>query len=107
MERRGQRRKGAAQHSEGRIVKGLSLAKPGETLSVLCLGAHSDDIEIGAGGLLLSLIASGAELDVHWCVASATGGREDQAPASTEAFLEGATAATVSVGSFRDSYLPY
>jgi LmbE family N-acetylglucosaminyl deacetylase len=88
-------------------MRALDLVKPGETLSVLCLGAHSDDIEIGAGGTLLSLIASGAELDVHWCVASATGGREDEARASAEAFLEGATAATVSVGSFRDSYLPY
>ena len=47
-------------------MKPLHLAAPGERLSVLCLGAHSDDIEIGAGATLLSLIARGLHLDVHW-----------------------------------------
>ena len=32
-------------------MMGLDVARPGERLTVLCLGAHSDDIEIGAGGL--------------------------------------------------------
>ena len=31
----------------------LDLARPGKTLRVLALGAHSDDIEIGAGGAIL------------------------------------------------------
>ena len=35
-------------------MKALQLATAGERLSVLCLGAHSDDIEIGAGATLLS-----------------------------------------------------
>lgn len=34
-------------------MRALGLAAPGDRLSVLCLGAHSDDIEIGAGGTLL------------------------------------------------------
>ncbi len=33
-------------------VRGLPLARPGERLRVLCLGAHSDDIEIGAGAAI-------------------------------------------------------
>ena len=37
-------------------MKTLNLVRPGERLSVLCLGAHSDDIEIGVGGTLLSWI---------------------------------------------------
>ena len=49
----------------------LPLARPGETLSVLCLGAHSDDIEIGAGGTILAWIAAGVRLRVDWCVLSA------------------------------------
>jgi LmbE family N-acetylglucosaminyl deacetylase len=84
----------------------LSFARPGEPLSVLCLGAHSDDIEIGAGGTILSLIASGAELRVTWAVASAIGEREAEARASAAVFLGGAEA-DVRLGSFRDGYLPY
>ena len=30
-------------------MKALQFVAPGDRLSVLCLGAHSDDIEIGAG----------------------------------------------------------
>ena len=37
----------------------LNLPAPGNRLSVLCLGAHSDDIEIGLGGTLLGLMARG------------------------------------------------
>ena len=57
-------------------MRPLQLAAPGERLSVLCLGAHSDDIEIGAGGTLLSLQERGVRLDVHWCVLSGGGERE-------------------------------
>ncbi len=85
----------------------LDIARAGKPLSVLCLGAHSDDIEIGAGGALLTWIASGAQLDIHWCVAAAAGERADEARASASAFLDGAANSTVAVGGFRDSYLPY
>ena len=37
----------------------LTPARAGEPLSVLCLGAHADDIEIGAGGTILGWIAAG------------------------------------------------
>jgi LmbE family N-acetylglucosaminyl deacetylase len=85
----------------------LDLARKGRPLSVLCLGAHSDDIEIGAGGAILSWIASGAEIDIRWCVATGSGNREAEARASAEAFTAGAAKVEVSVGGFRDSYLPY
>lgn len=88
-------------------MRPLGLARPGETLTVLCLGAHSDDIEIGAGGTILTLIASGARLDVHWCVLSAAGARADEAAASAEAFLAGAAGHTVELGSFQDGYFPH
>ena len=32
------------------VMQPLGFGKPGQTLKVLCLGAHSDDIEIGVGG---------------------------------------------------------
>jgi LmbE family N-acetylglucosaminyl deacetylase len=41
-------------------MRAFSLIRPGKPVQVLCLGAHSDDIEIGAGGTLLQWIASGA-----------------------------------------------
>lgn len=87
-------------------MKGLGLARRGEQLSVLCLGAHSDDIEIGAGGTILTLIASGVKLDVHWCVLSGGGQRSAEARASAEAFLEGSSSSKVEIADFEDSYFP-
>lgn len=88
-------------------MRSLDLVKPGDSLTVLCLGAHSDDIEIGAGGAILSWIASGAKLNVHWCVLSASGARADEANASAEEFLSGTAASKIELRSFRDGYFPY
>ena len=87
-------------------MKALSFASPGEDLSVLCLGAHSDDIEIGAGGTIMSLIASGIRLHVYWCVLSAPGQRSNEARASADAFLEGARQQVVELADFDDSHFP-
>lgn len=87
-------------------MKNLSLARAGDRLSVLCLGAHSDDIEIGAGGTILSLLAKGALLDVHWCVLSAGSERAEEARRSAEAFLTGAASYSIELGAFQDSYFP-
>lgn len=87
-------------------MRRLALARPGELISVLCLGAHSDDIEIGAGGTLLTWIESGFELDVHWCVFSASGVRADEAKASASEFLLGAKRRTIELESFEDGYFP-
>jgi LmbE family N-acetylglucosaminyl deacetylase len=84
----------------------LSVGRAGELLSILCLGAHSDDIEIGAGGTILSLIERGIRLDVTWCVASATGPREKEARASAGEFLAGAESVSLELGSFDDSFFP-
>jgi LmbE family N-acetylglucosaminyl deacetylase len=85
----------------------LPLARPDQRLSVLCLGAHADDIEIGAGGTLLGWIASGARLEVCWCVLSATGPRAAEAKASAAAFLPGAATAKVEIAQFDDGLFPY
>ncbi|WOJ91244.1 PIG-L deacetylase family protein [Methylocapsa polymorpha] len=88
-------------------MRPLDLARPGERLSVLCLGAHSDDIEIGAGGAILHWIESGVRLEAHWCVLSAIGERSAEATASATAFLTGAAGAKVELAAFRDSFFPY
>ena len=87
-------------------MKGLRLTTPGERFSVLCLGAHSDDIEIGAGATLLSLLGNGARLDVHWCVLSAVGEREGEARASAADFLSEAASVRVETMNFRDGFFP-
>ncbi len=43
---------------------------PGAPLQILCLGAHSDDIEIGCGGTILQLLSGYPNLDVVWVVFS-------------------------------------
>jgi len=90
----------------GPFMKALSMASAGHPLRILCLGAHADDIEIGAGGTILGLIAEGVELDVHWCVMSGTPERAAETRRSAAAFLKGAAGATVEVRDFEDSYFP-
>jgi LmbE family N-acetylglucosaminyl deacetylase len=87
-------------------MKPLQFAGPGDRLSILCLGAHSDDIEIGAGATLLSMQEGGVRLDVHWCVLSGIGEREREARASASEFLSAAQRSQIEIMSFRDGFFP-
>jgi LmbE family N-acetylglucosaminyl deacetylase len=87
-------------------MKSLQLAASGDRLSVLCLGAHSDDIEIGTGATLLSMQERGVRLDVHWCVLSGGAEREREARASATDFLSAATRSQIEIMSFRDGFFP-
>src|ERR1700737_4881212 len=87
-------------------MRALRLAKPGDRLSVLCLGAHSDDIEIGAGATLLSLLERGIQLEVHWCVLSGGDERAIEAKKSAADFLANAASARIEVKSFPDGFFP-
>jgi LmbE family N-acetylglucosaminyl deacetylase len=70
-------------------------APAGRPLSIVALGAHPDDIEIGAGGTLLSLAASlPGRLRVHYVVLTGTEQRHAEAKAAAEAFLPGAELTT-------------
>jgi LmbE family N-acetylglucosaminyl deacetylase len=81
-------------------------ADAGRPLAILCLGAHSDDIEIGCGGTLLSLLKRHPGSQVAWMVLGAAGTRADEARASAAAFLAQAGARSVSVHAFRDGFFP-
>ena len=83
-------------------MRALQLARPGDELCVLCLGAHADDVEIGAGGTILTWILGGVRLHVHWCVLSAIGSRASEAKESAGSFLAGAASATIRLEQFRD-----
>src|SRR5262245_32213112 len=88
------------------IMMRLQLAAPRDRLSILCLGAHADDIEIGVGATLLSMMDRGIDLQVHWCVLSSAGDREKEARASAADFLSQTVSAQVEVMPFRDGFFP-
>lgn len=58
--------------------------------SLVAIGAHPDDIEIAAGGLMLSLAAAVPGLRVHYVLCSGSAERLAEARGAAEAFLPGA-----------------
>jgi LmbE family N-acetylglucosaminyl deacetylase len=74
--------------------------------SILCLGAHSDDLEIGCGGTLLRLLTEWPGTSVHWVVFSADDTRAAEAREAAGAFLADAGERAVTVHGFRDGYFP-
>jgi LmbE family N-acetylglucosaminyl deacetylase len=81
------------------------LRRGGGTL--LCIGAHSDDIEIGCGGTLQKILEAPERLAVSWVVFSATGERENEAIASAEHILAGVQQRNIVVQQFRNGFFPY
>jgi LmbE family N-acetylglucosaminyl deacetylase len=73
---------------------------------VLCLGCHSDDIEIGAGGTLLRLIEHNPNLEVYWVVFSGTPERQREAQHSAERFLAQVTHRTILTLDFAENIFP-
>jgi LmbE family N-acetylglucosaminyl deacetylase len=74
--------------------------------NVLCLGAHSDDIEIGCGGTILRLIQEQPDIQVHWLVFSALGVRAREAKQSASEFLRDVRSRRIRTMNFRESYFP-
>jgi LmbE family N-acetylglucosaminyl deacetylase len=86
---------------------GLQLPKRSdEAIRLLCLGAHSDDIEIGCGGTLLLLKEAFPRLKFHWVVFSGGGVRGQEAAKAAELFTSGSQKQIV-LKDFRDGFLPY
>jgi len=83
----------------------LSVAPRPGPLRIVCLGAHCDDIEIGAGATLLRLLAEHPGSSVTSVIASASPRRRAEAEAAAAAFA-GGSAHTVRVGDFTENVLP-
>jgi len=75
--------------------------------NVLCLGAHSDDIEIGCGATIRKLTREQSGLAVWWVVFTADGKRRAEAKNSAQAFLRDAGRPRVIIKQFRNGYFPF
>jgi LmbE family N-acetylglucosaminyl deacetylase len=85
----------------------LLLGTTGHSLrTVLCLGAHPDDIEIGCGGTILELI-SDQRIRVVWVVFSGSARRAREARKGAQLFLPDSVRAEVIIRDFRDGFFPY
>jgi LmbE family N-acetylglucosaminyl deacetylase len=75
-------------------------------LEVLCLGAHSDDIEIGCGGTVLRLTQQYPRCVFHWVVFSALGIRANEAKTAADSFAGSALKGPL-LKSFPDGFMPF
>jgi LmbE family N-acetylglucosaminyl deacetylase len=85
----------------------FKIGDPGRGLRVLCLGAHSDDIEIGCGGTILRLAEEHPCSVFHWVVFSALGERATEAERAAAMFAGPAQLRGPLLKSFPDGFLPF
>ena len=76
-------------------------------LHILCLGCHSDDIEIGCGGTILRLAEEYPGCIFHWVVFSAIGVREAEAQRSASLFAGPSNLRGPLLKSFPDGFMPF
>lgn len=85
----------------------LNLDAVSKPLEILCLGSHSDDIEIGCGGTILRLAQQYPGCIFHWVVFSAIGVREQEARRAASLFVDGAHLKGPHLKTFRDGFMPF
>ena len=88
----------------------INLSLTGKTpgaLTVLCLGAHSDDIEIGCGGTILRLAEQYPDVAFHWVVFGASGVREGEARRAARLFAGPTALREPLLKTFTDGFMPF
>jgi LmbE family N-acetylglucosaminyl deacetylase len=85
----------------------LNSLNDGLVRRILFIGAHADDIEIGCGGAVQTLLARWPEAHVSWVVLSANNERSREAEESASELLMDAASREINVAHFRESFFPY
>jgi LmbE family N-acetylglucosaminyl deacetylase len=89
------------------LVTMLAMRAFEDVRRLLCIGAHSDDIEIGCAGTVLRLLAARPDIEVHWVVLSADEERREEAEKSARSLLGDAARSDVQVMQFEERFFPY
>jgi LmbE family N-acetylglucosaminyl deacetylase len=76
-------------------------------LQILCLGCHSDDIEIGCGGSVLRLAHENPGCVLHWVVFSALGARAAEAERAAQLFAGRSISGKPILKTFPDGFMPF
>ena len=79
----------------------------GKMKTILCLGAHPDDIEIGCGGTLLKILAEQNAVTVHWIILSTKKDNASEPMQSAERFLRDAKDKDIVQKNFQDTFFPH
>jgi LmbE family N-acetylglucosaminyl deacetylase len=87
------------------IAHSFNFASPRPT--ILLLGAHCDDIEIGCGATVMRLVARYPGARFVWVTFSADNEREAETRRAAGQLLKGAAETEIIVERFRGSYLSY
>jgi LmbE family N-acetylglucosaminyl deacetylase len=85
----------------------VELFSENKSPKILCLGAHSDDIEIGCGGTVLRLTRDLPDAQFRWVVFSGDAKRAKEAHQSANAFLKPIKSKVITVLDFKESYFPF
>jgi LmbE family N-acetylglucosaminyl deacetylase len=78
-----------------------------EARQILCLGCHSDDIEIGCGGTIIRLALEHPDWVFHWVVFSAIGSRAEEAREAAARFLDPSRLRGPVLHTFQDGFMPF
>ncbi len=85
----------------------INLIPHTKDLKILCLGAHSDDIEIGCGGTLIKILSNYNVTQIKWVVFATNEERKKEALNSANIYLKDIKNKNISIFNFRDGFLPY
>jgi LmbE family N-acetylglucosaminyl deacetylase len=94
-------------HRAGSVrLLGFKLENFAQSPTVLCIGAHCDDIEIGCGATLMRWVREYPSARFVWAIFSSETAREPESRAAAAQLLAGAASVELRFFDFRGSYFP-